>query len=145
MSRIKIELPEKCIATFKIPVRITDINYGNHVGNDSLVAIIHEARMQFLHHYGYTEMDVCGTSLIMNELLVEFKNEAFYKDIIEVKIFMGEIFKIGFEFFYSLYAIRNKLSLLIANAKTGMVCFNYEGKNLQHVPEELKKILLHNF
>ena len=142
MARIKIELPKKCIATFKIPVRITDINYGNHVGNDSLVAIIHEARMQFLHQHGYTEMNVSGTSLIMNELFVEFKNEAFYKDMLEVKIFTGEIFKVGFEFFYSLSTMRDKSSLLIANAKTGMVCFNYEEKKLIPVPEELKKILL---
>ncbi len=142
MARIKIKLPEKCIATFKIPVRITDINYGNHVGNDSLVAIIHEARMQFLHHHGYTEMNVSGTSLIMNELFVEFKSEAFYKDILEVKIFTGEVFKVGFQFFYSLSTIRDKSSLLIANAKTGMVCFNYEEKKLIPVPEELKKILL---
>jgi acyl-CoA thioesterase FadM len=142
MMRIKIELPEKCIATFKIPIRITDINYGNHVGNDSLVAIIHEARMQFLNEHGYTELDVSGTSLIMNELFVEFKKEAFYKDILEVKIFAGEIFKVGFEFFYSLSTMRDKLSLLIANAKTGMVWFNYEEKKLIPVPEELKKILL---
>lgn len=142
MARIKIELPKKCIATFKIPVRITDINYGNHVGNDSLVAIIHEARMQFLHQHGYTEMNISGTSLIMNELFVEFKNEAFYKDQLEVKIFAGEIFKVGFEFFYSLSTLRDKSSLLIANAKTGMVCFNYEEKKLIPVPEELKKILL---
>ena len=142
MARIKIELPKKCIATFKIPVRITDINYGNHVGNDSLVAIIHEARMQFLHQHGYTEMNISGTSLIMNELFVEFKNEAFYKDQLEVKIFAGEIFKVGFEFFYSLSTMRDKSSLLIANAKTGMVCFNYEEKKIIPVPEELKKILL---
>ena len=43
MARIKIELPAKCIAAFTIPVRITDINYGNHVGNNSMVEIIHEA------------------------------------------------------------------------------------------------------
>jgi acyl-CoA thioester hydrolase len=142
MARIKIELPEKCVAKFKIPVRITDINYGNHVGNDSLVAIIHEARMQFLRQYGYTELDVCGTSLIMNELLVEFKNEAFYKDIIEVRLFTGEIFKAGFELFYSLLTSRGKSTLIIANARTGMVCFNYEDKKLVSVPEELKKILM---
>jgi acyl-CoA thioester hydrolase len=106
-----------------------------------LVAIIHEARMQFLHQHGYTEMNVAGTSLIMNELHVEFKNEAFYKDILDVKIFTGEIFKVGFEFFYSLSTTRNKSSLLIANAKTGMVCFNYEEKKLTPVPEELKWML----
>jgi len=142
MARIKIELPEKSIAAFQIPVRITDINYGNHLGNDSLVAIIHEARMQFLQQHGYTEMDVAGTSLIMNELLVEFKNEAFYKDILEVKLFAGEIFKVGFEFFYSLSTLRDQSTLLIANAKTGMVCFDYKEKKLMQVPGELKNILL---
>ena|SRR5664279_479891 len=141
MARVKIALPEKCIATFHIPVRITDINYGNHVGNDSLVAIIHEARMQFLHQYNYTEMDVAGTSLIMNELLIEFKNESFYEDVLEVKLFTGEIFKVGFELFYSLSTIRDHTSVLIANAKTGIVCFNYAEKKLMAVPEELKKIL----
>ena len=142
MARIKIELPGKCIASFKIPVRITDINYGNHVGNDSLVAIIHEARMQFLHQHGYTELDVAGTSLIMNELFIEFKNEAFYKDVLEVKIFIGEIFKVGFEFYYSLSTIRDDSPIIIANAKTGMVCFNYKERKMEHIPEELKKMLL---
>lgn len=141
MARIRIELPERCIGRFEIPVRITDINYGNHVGNDSLVAIIHEARMQFLQQHNFTEMEVCGTSLIMNELIVEFKNEAFYKDVTEVKIFAGEISKVSFELFYSLSAVRNKISILIANAKTGMVCFNYKEKKVMSVPEELKKIL----
>ncbi len=142
MARIKIGLPEKCIATFTIPVRITDINYGNHVGNDSLVAIIHEARMQFLREHGYSELDVTGTSLIMNELLIEFKNEAFYRDLLEVKLFMGEIFKVGFELFYSLSAIRGQSSILIAKAKTGMVCFDYKEKKLMQLPGELKKILV---
>ncbi len=142
MARVKLELPGKCMAIFKIPVRITDINYGNHAGNDSIVAIIHEARMQFFSEYDFTEMNVCGTSLIMSELIVSFKNEAFYKDILEVKIFAGEIFKVGFEFFYSLSTIRNQSLILIAEAKTGMVCFNYDEKKLQPVPDELKKILV---
>jgi len=54
MARIKIDIPEKVMATFPIPVRIADINYGNHVGNDAFVSIIHEARMQWIRQYGYT-------------------------------------------------------------------------------------------
>ncbi len=141
MPRIKIELPENCIASFKIPVRITDINYGNHVGNDSVVAIIHEARMQFLSQHGFTEMNVSGTSLIMSELVVEFKNEAFYKDIFDVKLFIGEISRVSFEIFYSLCTLREHNVIVIANAKTGMVCFNYDAKKVQPVPEALKKLL----
>jgi acyl-CoA thioester hydrolase len=62
MPRIRIDLPEKLITTIKIPVRITDINYGNHVGNNSFVEIIHEARMQFLSQFGFTELDIAGSS-----------------------------------------------------------------------------------
>ena len=94
MARIRIELPQNPIAVFTIPVRITDINYGNHVGNNSLVEIIHEARMQLLLQHGFTEMEAGGTSLIMNELVVDFKNEAFYKDTLEIKIFVGEISRV---------------------------------------------------
>ena len=142
MARIKIELPEKCIAVFTIPVRITDINYGNHVGNNSLVEIIHEARMQFLRQYDFTEMDAGGSSMIMNELIVEFKNESFYKDDLEVKMFVGEISRVSFELFYSISALRNTLSTIIANAKTGMVCYDYKQKKITGIPEKLKKILI---
>lgn len=141
MARIKIDLPEKFIAKFFIPVRITDINYGNHVGNDSLVAIVHESRMQFLGQYNYTEMNVAGTSLIMSELLVEYKNEAFYGDLIEVKIFAGDITRVGFELYYSLSVERNKNIIIIANVKTGIVCYNYSLKKVERVPEKLIEII----
>ncbi|MEO8861763.1 MAG: thioesterase family protein [Ginsengibacter sp.] len=141
MARIRIELPEKCLATFNIPIRITDINYGNHVGNNALVEIIHEARMQFLREHNFTELDAAGTALIMNELLVEFKSEAFYKDILEVKIFAGEITRVGFDIYYSVSTVRNNQPSLIAYAKTGMVCFNYREKKVESIPARLKNIL----
>lgn len=142
MARNRIDLPENCLATFTIPVRITDINYGNHLGNSALVEIIHEARMQFLQQFNFTEMAAAGTSLIMSELLIEFKNEAFYKDVLEVKLFTGEISRVAFELFYSVSAKRNAEMILIAKAKTGMVCFNYKNKKVETIPQELKTILL---
>ncbi|MDQ6902526.1 MAG: thioesterase family protein [Bacteroidota bacterium] len=143
MVRIRIELPEKCLATFNIPIRITDINYGNHVGNNALVEVIHEARMQFLQEHDFTELEAAGTALIMNELLVEFKSEAFYKDILEVKIFAGEMSRVGFEIYYSISTTRNNQTFFIAKAKTGMVCFNYKEKTVESIPVELKNILSH--
>lgn len=142
MARLKIELPQKRLASVSIPVRITDINYGNHVGNNSLVEIIHEARMQFLRQYEFTEMEAGGSSLIMSELAVEFKNESYYKDDLEVKLFVGEISRVSFELFYSISVIRDSLSTVIANAKTGMVCFDYSQRKVTAIPEKLKKILI---
>ncbi len=143
MPKIKLELPEKFFdITIKIPVRVTDINYGNHVGNDSVVSIIHEARVQFLKHYSYTELNIEGTGLIMSQLIIEFKNESFYKDIIEVKISCADISKASFQLFYKLFTNRNNKEVIIANAQTTMVCYNYENKKVVAIPEKFKTILL---
>ncbi len=142
MPRVKIDLPGKFFdISISIPVRITDINYGNHVGNDSLVAIIHEARVQLLLHYGFTELNIEGIGLMLGELLVEFKKESFYKDIIDVKIGCGEISRVSFELFYKLSVTTNNKEIVIAFAKTTMVCYDYKLKKVSSVPEKLKQIL----
>ena len=141
MARVKIEIPENKITTVSIPVRITDINYGNHLGNDSFIAIIHEARMQWLQQYHYTELNIEGTGLILADLMVEFKNESFYGDCIEVTIFAGEISKVSFELYYQLSTKRNDSIILLALAKTGMVCYDYMAKKVIRIPEKLKAIL----
>lgn len=143
MSKIKIDLPEKFFnVSIQIPVRITDINYGNHVGNDSLVSIIHEARVQFLHHHGFKELNIeNAVGLIMSGLMIEFKNECFYKDIIDVKIASSDITRVSFQLFYQLSTERNNDKMIIANAKTTMVCFDYKIKKVAAIPVRLKEIL----
>ncbi len=141
MARIKIDIPEKVMASFLIPVRIADINYGNHVGNDAFVSIIHEARMQWLKLYNYNELKIEGIGLIMSDLAIEFKSESFYGDIVEVKLVAGEISRVGFELYYRLFAKRNDENILLANAKTGMVCYDYDAKKVAAIPEKFKTIL----
>jgi acyl-CoA thioesterase FadM len=141
MARIKIEIPENEIAKVQIKVRISDINYGNHVGNDAFVAIIHEARLQWLQQNDFTEMNVAGTGLIMSDLAFEFKNQAFYGEEISITISSGEISRVGFELFYQLTTNRNNENILLAKAKTGMVCFNYQLKKVAAVPNALMEIL----
>ncbi|HEY5368897.1 MAG TPA: acyl-CoA thioesterase [Hanamia sp.] len=142
MPRLKIELPKKLLTTVSVPVRINDINYGNHVGNNAIVEIIHESRVQFLNQHGFTELDIVGYSLIMSELSVEFKNESFYKDVACIKIYCGEITRVSFELFYEISVERNKETIIIALAKTGMVCYNYKIKKVETIPELLKNILV---
>lgn len=142
MARIKLLIPENKIAVLIIPVRITDINYGNHVGNDAFVSIIHEARMQWLQQFGYTELNIEGIGLILADLAVEFKSEAFYGDTIEITISVGETSKVSFELFYQLSVNRNNTPIILAFAKTGIVCYDYKIKKVVAIPEKLKEILL---
>ncbi|MEP7166025.1 MAG: thioesterase family protein [Ferruginibacter sp.] len=141
MARIKITIPENKIASVTIPVRITDINYGNHLGNDALVSIVHEARVQWLKTIGYTELNVAGVGLIMSDLAIEYVNESFYGDDLQINIAAGDVTRVSFELFYTIQVTRDEKLILIAKAKTGMVCYDYVGKKVAAVPQKLKELL----
>ena len=137
MPRIKIELPEKFSFSITIPIRITDINYGGHVGNDTVLSLIHEARVQFLKQYGYEELKFGGVGLIMSDAAIEFKNEVFYGDVINASVAIENFSKVAFDIFYKLEKEIEGKQQLVATAKTGMVCYNYELKKIVAVPEEV--------
>ena len=138
MSRIRIALPSSFSFTATIPVRITDINYGNHVGNDALLSIIHEARMQFLTHHGFTELDCGGVGLIMSDVGIEFKKEVFYGDVLEINVAATNFSSIGFDLYYQLLKTDGTI---VAAAKTGMICYNYSLKKITQVPAVVKEKL----
>jgi acyl-CoA thioesterase FadM len=141
MARVKIELPERFPFETIIPVRITDLNYGNHVGNDTILSILHEARVQWLQHFGYGELNFGGLGLIMSDVAIEFKNEIFYGEKIIASVTAGEFSKFAFEVYYKLEKESADKRILVASAKTGMVCYDYAGKKIAAVPEEVKNKL----
>jgi acyl-CoA thioester hydrolase len=138
MARTKITLPDTFQFSSIIPVRITDINYGGHVGNDSILSIIHEARMQFLRQHGYTEMNFAGTGMIMSDVAIEFKNELFYGDTIKVSLAITEISKVSFAMYYKLENATTGNPVIVAIARTGMVCYNYAAKKISSVPDKIR-------
>lgn len=139
MSRIKIALPENFGFATIIPVRITDVNYGGHVGNDTVLSLLHEARVQFLQHYGFTELNCGGTGLIMSDVAIEFKAELFYGTSIKAEVQAAGFSATSFDVYYRLTNEQNQQ--LIARAKTGMVCFNYSSKKVVAVPAIVLKKL----
>ena len=142
MARIKIELPGNFIFTTKIPVRITDINFGGHVGNDTILSIVHETRAQFFNHCGYDELNFAGVGTIMSDVAIEYKTQTYYGDEIISSIAIGEITKVAFDLFYKLEKKSPTGQLLpVAFAKTWMVCYDYEKKKVATIPDEaVKKI-----
>jgi acyl-CoA thioester hydrolase len=142
MPRIKIELPEKFSFTTDIPVRITDLNFGGHVGNDSFLSLIHEARVQFLRPHGYTELDLAGTGLIMADVSIEFRNELFYGETLRASVAAGEFSRVGFDLFYKFEKLAGEKWVPVVFARTGMVCYNYTLKKVAPVPKEVCSKLL---
>ena len=99
MARIKLTLPASFPFAATIPVRITDLNYGGHVGNDAILSILHEARMQFLRFFDYSELKIEGVSLIMSDVAIEFKAELYYGDVIKAYVTTDGFTRAGFDIY----------------------------------------------
>lgn len=142
MSRVKIKFPtEKPLFNAVVPVRIGDVNYGGHVGNDAILSIIHEARMQMLTAFGLSEMNACGVGLIMADVAIAYKGESFYKDILDVAMYANEFTGTSFDLLYHITTKRHDEVMQVAQAKTGMVCFDYKTREIATLPDGLKSIL----
>lgn len=137
MARIKIEIPEKFIFKTEIPIRITDINYGGHLGNDSLLSIVHEARVKFLAHLNYSESNIEGVGIIMIDAGIQYKSESFYGDVLVIEVSVTEFTGIGCEFIYRI--INKETKKEIALAKTGIVFFDYQKRKTAPVPSAFRK------
>ena len=137
MNRIKIDLPESFAFSTTIQIRITDLNYGGHVGNDSFLSLIHEARQQFLLSHGYKELSIAGTALIMADVAIEFKKELNHGDAVKISVTATGFDKLGFDLYYKMELINGNETILAGKAKTGMLCYDYAMKKKVTVPEEV--------
>ena len=140
MARIKIDMPDNYLFSTTLDVRISDINYANHLSNDSVLSFVHESRVRFLRQYGYTELDVEGLGIIMTDSAIVYKAEGFYGDQVQVDITVGDFNKYGCDIFYLM--TNNATAVEIAHVKTGIVFFDYETRKVVTLPEGFRANLL---
>lgn len=133
MSRLKIDLPADLPFRTDLVVRIGDINYGGHLGNDSLLSLLHEARVQFLASMGFRELDVGGAQIIMTDAVVLYRAEAFQGDLLRVEVGAADLQSHGCDLLYRVTAPAQ--SKEVARAKTGIAFFDYGSRTLRQTPE----------
>lgn len=141
MARIEIQLPEKFIFKTEITVRVSDLNYGNHVGNDRVLTLMQEARTLFYRSLGFeNEVNLEGSiGQIVSDAAIVYKAESFLGDILQFEIAVENFNKYGFDFFYR---VSNKVTgKEVAHGKTGIVCFNYSRRKIAGIPERLMEKL----
>ncbi|HSP58709.1 MAG TPA: thioesterase family protein [Halomonas sp.] len=86
MERVRLEFPEtELVHRHPLTVRITDMNYGRHLGHDALVSLLHEARNHALASLGLGEADLEGHASVVADLAVQFQAEARWPDALVVE------------------------------------------------------------
>ncbi|MBK7541203.1 MAG: thioesterase family protein [Candidatus Competibacteraceae bacterium] len=133
MARIKLELPAGFPFSTDLPIRITDINYAGHLGNDGVLGLLHEARFRFMAHHGLQELKVEGLGLIITDSAIVYKSEAFAGETLTVAVTVADFNKYGCDFVYRVTEKRSGRE--VAHAKTGIVFFDYEKRTVQKIPQ----------
>ncbi|ORU90571.1 MAG: thioesterase [Cycloclasticus sp. symbiont of Poecilosclerida sp. M] len=136
MSRLSITYPNHTLFSCSLPVRITDINYGQHLAHDKLISMLHEARSQFFLHFGMQESDIAGLGIILSDLSIYYQTESFYPDTLNIDITLDEPSRCGCNMFYRVTKGDGETS--VATAKTGLVFFDYQAKKVASMPDEFK-------
>lgn len=143
MARIRIEYPDtQTIFRHTLSLRITDLNYGNHLAHDTLISLMHDARAQLFIAHGHKEIDIDGrgVGVVVADLAVSYKAEVFYPDTLTVEVAADEMSRKGCDLVYRV--TRASDGGLVALAKTGIVFFDYNERKAVTVPEEFKAMLV---
>lgn len=120
----------------KLPVRIYDINYGGHLGHAELIKITHQARLKFFTTNSLDEANLDGAGVIVKELHIEYKGEAFFDDMLIISLSL-EIEKASCTFFYD---VSKNCNTPVASVKEKILFMNYSTRKLLRVPECIKQL-----
>ena len=140
MARMKLDMPERFGFSTELSVRAADVNYGGHLGNDSMLSLLNEARLRFLKSHGFTEMDAGGAGIIMSDAAIVYKAEAFHGDTLVIEVAVAEAGRSGCDLYYRV--TDKKTGREVAHAKTGIVFFDYAARRIARTPEKFSVLFV---
>ncbi|WP_274585550.1 thioesterase family protein [Neisseria leonii] len=132
MPRIRLPSPERILFSTDITVCIGDINYGNHLANDALLRLMHEARLRWLASGGFSETDAGGCGLIMADAAVQYLAQAYRSDVLRFDLGIGETTRAGFILLAAVRRIGDGTP--VALIQNGMVFFDYAAQRTAAMP-----------
>lgn len=140
MPRLRLELPEKTVYRTELAVRVTDLNYGNHLGNAALLGLLHEARLGWFRSLGHVdERDLGGAGIILADAAIVFQSEAFLGESLCIELRIGETSRASFDLFYAV--TEKSSSRQVATAKTGIVFYDYATRRTAAMPKAFRAVL----
>lgn len=134
MPRVEIELPERFPFATELEVRVSDLNYGNHLGNDGVLSLIHEARRRYVRSLGSDEIGADGMGFVVGDAAIVYRAQAFYGERLRVEVAAGEFQSRSCAFFYR---VGKEGGVTVAEARTGLVCFDFKAQKAASFPPAL--------
>jgi|SRR5579859_3236991 len=136
MGRVEIGLPERFPYAVELEVRVGDLNYGNHLGNDAVLGLIHEARRRYIRSLGSDEIGANETGFVVADSAVVYRAQAFYADRLRIEVAAGDFGSRSCAFFFRVSNAAD--GRVVAEARTGMVSFDFKAQKAMTIPPALR-------
>ncbi|QJD99523.1 thioesterase [Massilia forsythiae] len=137
MARLQLNFPDdQYYYSSLLTVRVTDINAGNHLGNDSMISMISEARARFLFEFGISETERDGNGIIVTDLATTYRAEAHARDQLLFEVGVMDFNKYGGDIIFRITRPQDRT--LVAMAKQGFVFYNYKSSQVVMMPDDFR-------
>ena len=138
MARLRLSFPEdQYYYATHLTVRVTDINAARHLGNDSMISMISEARARFFFDFGMERDLGQDVGTIVTDLATTYRAEAHARDQLLFEVGVMDFNRHGGDIIFRIS--RPADNTLIAMAKSGFVFFNYRSKQVVPMPDSFHR------
>lgn len=133
MARIKLKQQPTYEFVHQTMVRVGDVNYGGHLGNDAFVRLTNDARVALLRELGASEQDLGDgvTAIVMTDLAVNYLAQAFLHQPLTVHSHLSSVTFASFRVHHLVARQEQPLALV----ETGLAAFDYQAGELGELPQ----------
>ena len=140
MARIVFQLPAHFGFATEVQVYISHVNQGGHLDNAQLLSLVSEARVRFFRALGWPEGQVGDASIVVGDMLAQYKSEAFHGETLRVQMQPSEFNRYGFDLVF--YMTEKASGREVARGKIGIVFIGKASRKVAPIPESIRQLLL---
>ena len=97
-----------------------------------MLTLVSEARVRFFQALGYREAGVEGLSIVVGDIVAQYKSEGFHGEVMRVEMLPSDFNKYGFDIVYRM--TEKSTGREVARGKLGVVFVHPQNKTVALVP-----------
>jgi acyl-CoA thioester hydrolase len=135
MPRITLQPHASYPFSIDLEVRVSDLNYGGHLGYERLLSLAHQARIRLFERLGATELDLGdgATGIVAADLAVTYLAEAFVNDVLAFELKPVEVGNVAFRLAHRVS--HRGSGRVVALIEIGFVGFDIRRRGPGRLPE----------
>lgn len=145
MARTRLKKQQHYPFEIHTTVRVSDINYGGHLGNDAVVRLINEARVAMMRELGCSELDLGDgqTAMVMTDMTVNYVGEGFLFDAVTIRSCVDRVSYFGFRLHHLITkpGPAGQGEVDVALVETGLSAFHGQSRSIGELPASFLQAL----